>query len=102
ETPLMQLVYKISILEPHHHHVKVRILAKRPDNCQSLTFFFPVWSPGSYLVREYARHMRGLKASDTTGQRLFIEQIDKCRFKLDFEHPEFAAKSENFEIEYEV
>ncbi len=32
-----------------------------------LTFYMPVWTPGSYLVREFARHVEGLTASTEHG-----------------------------------
>lgn len=98
----MQLTYKISIPEPHSHYVKVRIELDRPQNTPKLTFFMPVWSPGSYLVREYSRHIRGLRVSDKKGSRLYVEQIDKCRYQVDFDHPEFKSTSTELIFEYEV
>jgi len=41
-----------------------------------------VWTPGSYLVREYARHVEALKAVDGTGRTLPIKKIRKNRWRI--------------------
>ncbi|HEY6098522.1 MAG TPA: hypothetical protein VIW03_03775, partial [Anaeromyxobacter sp.] len=43
---------------------------------------FPVWTPGSYLVREYARHVEGLAAADGDGAALPVERLDKHRVRI--------------------
>jgi predicted metalloprotease with PDZ domain len=35
---------------------------------ESVVLFMPVWAPGSYLVREYARHLEGLTAETPAGR----------------------------------
>lgn len=97
----MKVVYKISIPDPQTHHVKVAMEFDRAEATQ-MTLFLPVWSPGSYMVREYSRHLRGVRASDDKGNRLFIEQVDKTRYQLKFDHPDFATKSKKVKFEYEV
>src|SRR5205085_3344049 len=41
----------------------------------------PVWIPGSYLVREFARHLSGLQARQGT-RELPLEQIDKATWEV--------------------
>ena len=36
-----------------------------------------VWTPGSYLVREYARHLDGLKVVDQSGNELPVRKTRK-------------------------
>jgi predicted metalloprotease with PDZ domain len=43
----------------------------------------PVWTPGSYLVREYARHLEGLEARDGEGDSLPTVRVDKHRFRVE-------------------
>jgi predicted metalloprotease with PDZ domain len=56
------MYYKISFPEPNDRlfHVDLTI-----DNWQKdvLDVKMPVWTPGSYLVREYARHLRDFQAT---------------------------------------
>jgi predicted metalloprotease with PDZ domain len=41
-----------------------------------------VWTPGSYLIREYERHVEGLVATDPTGRRLVVEKTRKNRWRV--------------------
>jgi predicted metalloprotease with PDZ domain len=43
---------------------------------------FPVWTPGSYLVREFARHVEGFTAEDGAGRPLRVDRLDKHRFRV--------------------
>src|SRR5512138_3235913 len=46
--------YRLSMPEPHSHLFHVELAIERVAGDPELVF--PVWTPGSYLVREYARH----------------------------------------------
>lgn len=51
--------------------------------CQgSLVLDFPVWTPGSYLVREHASQVSLFKATTTSGQRLVSGKISKNQWKI--------------------
>jgi predicted metalloprotease with PDZ domain len=43
----------------------------------------PVWTPGSYLIREYARHVQDFAVKDTTGRALTWEKISKNTWQID-------------------
>lgn len=50
----------------------------------SFELFLPVWTPGSYLVREHARHLRGFSAVDLDGDRpIPWRKTTKNRFRLE-------------------
>jgi len=57
------IVHRVSVPEPHTHivHVETTLSARDPLP-DSVVLFMPVWTPGSYLVRDYARHVEGLAA----------------------------------------
>ena len=56
----LAIVHRVSIVDPRTHLVEVETtLTGAPDE---VVLFMPVWTPGSYLVREYARHVEGLAA----------------------------------------
>jgi predicted metalloprotease with PDZ domain len=63
----ISIVHRVSIPSPQTHlvHVETTISASGQSAHslpQSLVLFMPVWTPGSYLVREYARHVEAFTA----------------------------------------
>ena len=72
--------YRVSIPEPHTHLIRVVLEVSRPGD--GLECVFPVWTPGSYLVREFARHVEGFTAEDGTGRPLRVDRTDKHRFRI--------------------
>jgi predicted metalloprotease with PDZ domain len=61
----LSIAHRVSIPAPHTHvvHVETTIASgSGPSLPEALELFMPVWTPGSYLVREYARHVEGLGA----------------------------------------
>src|SRR5712691_1436239 len=74
--------YTLRFPAPHTHYVEVE--ATIPTGAKP--FFelaMAVWTPGSYLVREYARHVEGLAARTPEGQGL---SLDKSRNPLAYGH----------------
>ena len=72
--------YRIDVADVHAHQYRVRLTVPRPAARQRLSL--PAWIPGSYLVREFARHLSRLQAHD--GPRpLPLTQIDKATWEVD-------------------
>ena len=69
------ILYRIAATEPHAHHFSVTLTIAKPAPEQRLSL--PVWIPGSYLVREFARHLSGISAAQGT-RALPLQQIDKA------------------------
>ncbi len=66
--------YRIEIADANAHLFRVTLTVPRPAAEQRLSL--PVWIPGSYLVREFARHLSAVSAAQ--GKRtLPLEQLDK-------------------------
>jgi predicted metalloprotease with PDZ domain len=59
--PGFSVTHRVGLPEPKAHlvHVETCVEGALPD---SLVLFMPVWTPGSYLVREYSRHVEGFAA----------------------------------------
>ncbi len=53
----------------------------------AVELFLPVWTPGSYLVREYARHIESVTATGPQQEPLTIEKTRKNRWLVRFDHP---------------
>jgi predicted metalloprotease with PDZ domain len=71
--------YRVSMPEPHSHLFHVEVEVDRPG--AETVLAMPVWTPGSYLVREFARHLEGIEAEDGSGRRLPLSRLDKHRFR---------------------
>ncbi|RDV38580.1 M61 family peptidase [Bradymonadaceae bacterium TMQ3] len=80
------IAIRIQVPQPQTHliEVEMRVMALSDDS--ELILRMPVWSPGSYLVREYARHVQRFAAFDKDGERLRFEKIDKTSWKIDVAH----------------
>ena len=67
--------YAIDVSATSSHSFGVELVVPRPAAQQR--FGLPVWIPGSYLVREFARHLSGLVA-EQGGRGVPLRQIDKA------------------------
>ncbi|KQW42118.1 MULTISPECIES: M61 family metallopeptidase [unclassified Roseateles] len=71
--------YKVELADIAAHRFRVTLTLASPAAEQD--FSLPVWIPGSYLVREFAKHLSGMTARQ--GDRdLAIEQIDKASWRV--------------------
>ncbi|MCB9600048.1 MAG: PDZ domain-containing protein [Sandaracinus sp.] len=77
--------HELSFPEPSTHYVEVRSIF--PTQGDSLELFMPVWTPGSYLVREYARQVESEGATTPEGERLSMEKVAKNRWRITSEGP---------------
>jgi predicted metalloprotease with PDZ domain len=73
--------YQVSLEERHAHRVTVRMSLEGLSG-DALDLTMPVWTPGSYLVREYARHVIDLRASTADGQALTVEKTAKDAWRV--------------------
>lgn len=98
----MKLHYKISITNPDSHLLQVTLKTKKESNENSLKFFLPSWSPGSYLMREYGKNVKNFRAEVENGETLYFEQIDKGVYEVDWSKSELKKSSDEVTISYEV
>lgn len=71
--------YRVSAANPRDHRFTVELTIDQPAARQIVSL--PVWIPGSYLVREFARHLGGLTARQGT-RACALEQLDKCSWAV--------------------
>src|SRR5688572_1003198 len=72
--------YRVSMSRPHSHLFEVE--AAFPAGPDVLDAVLPVWTPGSYLVREYARHLQDVTAVGPGGEPLPLQRMDKRTFRV--------------------
>jgi predicted metalloprotease with PDZ domain len=73
--------YLIRFPAPQTHYVEVE--AQMPVvKGTEVELVMPVWTPGSYLVREYARHLEELSVTDPDGKPLELSKVRKNRWRV--------------------
>lgn len=79
----VQLAYWVKLPEPANHLFEVRLQVVNWQQ-PTLDLKMPVWTPGSYLVREYARHLQDFSAfaGDSAGQPLGWQKIRKNHWQV--------------------
>ncbi len=87
--------YSITVDAPHTHYIQVEAKIQ-PSQAGDLELFLPVWTPGSYLVREYARHIDSFEATAGNNQSLSWSKTSKNRWKIQ------AVPAEGVTVRYRV
>ncbi len=85
--------YRVSMSRPHSHLFEVQ--AHFPSAGDEVIVALPVWTPGSYLVREYSRHVQELQVLSITDQPVPFERLDKRSIKV-------KAGNKPFRLHYKV
>ncbi len=87
------LHYQIEFDDYRQHlvHVTLRFLAN-PTQILSL----PTWIPGSYLIREFSKHIESVNAYDEAGRQLQMSKFEKNKWRL------FNTDHELITVEYDV
>ncbi len=70
--------YRIELHDLHAHQYRVTLTVPQPAAEQRVSL--PVWIPGSYMVREFGRHLSRLEARQGR-KALALQQLDKSRWQ---------------------
>ncbi len=73
--------YRIDLRERHAHLIAVE--ARFPVAGDALELKLPVWTPGSYLVREFPRHVQDVACASAEGQPLAVRKLDKATWRVE-------------------
>ncbi|MEO8102814.1 MAG: PDZ domain-containing protein [Betaproteobacteria bacterium] len=71
--------YRIHPKNPAAHLFEVTLTVTDPDPAGQ-RFMLPVWIPGSYMIREFARHIVGIRA-ESDGAPLACAKVDKASWQ---------------------
>src|SRR5687768_11531001 len=80
-----EIAFYVSMSKPHTHMLEVEVrVTRRPGSEVPAEEFLvmPVWTPGSYLVREFARHVQDFSAADAGGRALRWEKTNKNTWRI--------------------
>ncbi len=86
--------YEVSLADRQAHRVHVRMTVDVAGGTLSLGL--PVWTPGSYLVREFSRHVLDLSATDAAGAPLPVTKRDKNTWDVQ------AGAARRVHVDYEL
>jgi predicted metalloprotease with PDZ domain len=79
----VEISFTVAMSRPHTHLFDIEIAIKRATNGpQEELLVMPVWTPGSYLVREFERNVQDFTATDAAGQSLKWEKTNKNTWRV--------------------
>jgi predicted metalloprotease with PDZ domain len=85
--------YRIELASLQAHLFRVTLTIANPAAQQALQL--PVWIPGSYLIREFAKNLQNLQVRQS--QRVVaVQQLDKACWQAD------CVAGQALEVQYEV
>lgn len=73
--------YKITPKDPGAHVFEVEVTVAKPDP-SGQAFSMAAWVPGSYTIRDLARHVVSIRA-EADGQEIGLTKIDKSSWQAD-------------------
>ena len=85
--------YEVSLADRQAHRVHVRMTVEGSGNTLSLGM--PVWTPGSYFVRDFSRNVLDLSASAASGAPLVVTKRDKNTWEV-------AGGAPRVQVDYEL
>ena len=62
------VLYRVAMPDPASHEFEVEMRMPALPGRASADIVFPAWAPGSYLVRDFVRHVYRLRVTDGRGR----------------------------------
>lgn len=87
------ICYRVDACDSQAHLYRICLTIAQPQAQQQVQL--PAWIPGSYLLREFAKHLQNLQAFQA-GQALAVTQLDKATWQVD------NSAAAPLELHYEV
>jgi len=97
-----KISYSLKMPRPQNHYFQVEMQVEQVKQ-KTATVKLPVWAPGSYLVREFSRHLNQVKAYSLQGALLPITKKTKNAWEVDLKgQTAFIVKYEVYAFELSV
>ena len=78
-----EIIYTVSMSKPFTHLLEVEMRLNWAQMPEKTEIKMPVWTPGSYLIREYARHVQNFSVAGASGNALVWQKINKNTWQID-------------------
>jgi predicted metalloprotease with PDZ domain len=97
-----KISYSLKMPRPQNHYFQVEMQVTQLKQ-KTATVKLPVWAPGSYLVREFSRHLNQVKAYSLQGAALPVIKKTKNAWEIDLKgQTAFVVKYEVYAFELSV
>ena len=97
-----KISYTLKMPRPQNHYFQVEMQVEQVKQ-KTATVKLPVWAPGSYLVREFSRHLNQVKAYSLQGATLPVIKKTKNTWEVDLKgQTAFVLKYEVYAFELSV
>jgi predicted metalloprotease with PDZ domain len=80
--PVAPLRYRVDIPDPRSHEFHVTLDIPALPGREHLDLVFPAWAPGSYMVRDFSRHIFGLTVT-SQGRAVDCQRLDKLSWRVE-------------------
>lgn len=87
--------YELKMDDPKSHYFQVDMILKGFKN-KEIEVKMPVWTPGSYLVRDFPKNINHVFAIDEDGKKLMVHKVSKNTWQIQ------RQKSRNIRVSYLV
>ena len=80
-----EIAFTVAMSKPHTHLLEVEVRIKHvaaETPATEAVLMMPVWTPGSYLIREFERHVQDFAAFDAAGKPLSWEKTNKNSWRI--------------------
>jgi predicted metalloprotease with PDZ domain len=78
-----EISFTVSMSKPYTHLLEVEMRLNATRLPAQVNLIMPVWTPGSYLIREFARHVQDFAAMDATGRALSWQKVNKDTWRIE-------------------
>ncbi len=90
-----KIAFTVSFPNPQTHYAEVEMEMSGLKG-DYIDLKMPVWTPGSYLIREYAKNVEDFIAFDTANKPLSFKKINKNTWRVN------APKNQSIKVRYRV
>lgn len=87
--------YNLGMERPQNHYYEVE-MELTDFKAKELNVKMPIWAPGSYLAREFAKNVNEVHATDENGKLLTVKKTDKNTWNIK------KGKAKKVTVRYEV
>ena len=81
--PSVNIAFTVTMAQPHTHLFGIEVAIRHTgDAPREEQLVMPVWTPGSYLIREFERNVQDFAVADAVGQPLKWEKTNKNTWRV--------------------
>ena len=91
----VKIGFEVSFIEPQAHYAEVEMNMSGLSAKNYIDLKMPVWTPGSYLIREYAKNVEGFTAT-ANGKVAKVQKITKNTWRV------YNAKAAAIKVNYRI